>query len=117
MTRVRYSSHRHPAFWGFAVHRVSGIGLALFLPVHFVLLGTALTGEASFDRALAWTDHGAVRFAEWALVVLLAAHLAGGLRILAIEFLPWSERQQTWVALCLAAAAGVGLLFALNLLA
>lgn len=105
----------HPAWWAFLVHRLSGIALALFLPVHFWALGTALGGEAAFDRFLAWTDRPLVKFAEWGLVVLLAAHLAGGLRLLALEFLPWRDWQKSLLALAAGATLAVGLAVALAL--
>jgi fumarate reductase subunit D len=103
----------HPAWWAFIVHRVSGIALALFLPAHFLALGTALSGEAGLDRFLRWTDRPLVKAAEWILVMLLAAHLAGGLRLLALEFLPWREWQKVLAAVAAGFALGAGLLFAL----
>jgi fumarate reductase subunit D len=51
--------------------------------------------------------------AEWGLVTLLAVHLAGGLRLLALEFLPWREWQKALAALGAAAALATGLIFAL----
>ena len=94
--------HRQqPLWWAFALHRVSGLALTLFLPIHFLVLGTALEGEAALDGVLVWTEGGAVKFAEMGLVFLLAIHLLGGLRILAIEFLRWRDWQAT-----LAAVAG-----------
>jgi fumarate reductase subunit D len=47
------------------------------------------------------------------LVVLLAAHLAGGLRLLALEFLPWRNWQKTLAALAAGFALVAGLAFAL----
>ena len=105
----------HTGYWAFVVHRVSGVLLALFLPGHFIALGSALEGAAEFDAFLAWTQMPAVKFAEWGIVVLLAAHLAGGLRVLVLEFLPWRDWQKTLAALAAAAALGVGLAFALAL--
>jgi fumarate reductase subunit D len=105
----------HPAWWAFLVHRLSGIALAVFLPVHFWALGTALGGEAALDRFLAWTERPLVKFAEWGLVVLLAAHLAGGLRLLALEFLPWRDWQKSLLALAAGATFAVGLALALAL--
>jgi fumarate reductase subunit D len=105
----------HPGYWAFLVHRVSGVLLTLFLPAHFIALGSALEGAAAFDGFLAWTALPAVKFAEWGIVVLLAAHLAGGLRVLALEFLPWRGWQKTLAALAAAASLGVGLAFALAL--
>jgi fumarate reductase subunit D len=107
-------AHRsHPAWWAFLVHRLSGIALAIFLPVHFLALGTALAGDAALDRFLHWSEQPLVIAAEWVLVMLLAAHLAGGLRILALEFLPWRGWQKTLAALAGAFALAAGLLFAL----
>ena len=39
-----------------------------------------------------------VKFAEFGLVFLLAVHLFGGLRLLALEFLPWRDWQKTLAA-------------------
>lgn len=104
----------HPAYWGFVAHRVSGIALALFLPLHFLALSRAIHGAAALDSFLAWTADPLVKFAEWGLVVLLAAHLAGGLRVMALEFLGWRAAQKNLVAASAGFALFVGLVFALN---
>lgn len=105
--------HRqHPAWWAFALHRLSGVCLALFLPLHFLVLGLALEGEARLDGLLRWTDNGLVKAAEMGLVFLLAVHLTGGLRLLALELLPWRDWQKTLIAL----ASGASLLAALGFL-
>jgi len=93
------------------IHRLSGIALALFLPVHFWALGRAL----ELDSFLRWTEQPLVRFAEWGIVVLLAAHLGGGLRVLAIEFLDWHEWQKSLATLAGALTVAIGLAFALAL--
>ena len=67
----------HTGSWFALVHRLSGIALALFLPVHFWAIGHTLESAASFDALLEWTNRPLVKFAEWGIVVLLAAHLAG----------------------------------------
>ena len=105
----------HPGFWAFAVHRVSGIALAAFLPVHFWALGSALEGAAAFDSFLAWTERPLVKLAEWGIVLLLAAHLGGGLRVLALEFLPWRDWQKALAAIAAAFSLAAGLAFALAL--
>ena len=106
---------RHTGYWAFLAHRVSGILLTLFLPAHFFALGSALEGEAAFDSFLAWTERPLVKFAEWGIVLLLAAHLGGGLRVLALEFLPWRDWQKSLAAIAAAAAIAVSLAFALAL--
>lgn len=104
----------HPTYLAFVVHRVSGLLLALFLPLHFWALGTAISGEARLDGFLRWTENPLAKAAETILVVLLAAHLAGGLRVLALEFLGWRARQKDMVALSAGIALLVGLVFLLN---
>ena len=93
------------------VHRVSGIALALFLPLHLLTLSTAL----ELDAFLAWTRQPLVKLAEWGIVVALAAHLACGLRVLALEFLPWHDWQKALAATAAAVTLAVGLALALAL--
>ena len=93
------------------IHRLSGLALAVFLPAHFWVLGKGLEMEGF----LRWTEQPMVKLAEWGLVVLLAAHLGGGLRVLAIEFLDWHEWQKSLAALAAAIVFATGLAFALAL--
>lgn len=99
------------SYWVAMVHRVSGIALAVFLPLHFWALSRAL----ELDAFLAWTQQPLVKLAEWGIVVALAAHLAGGLRVLALEFLPWRDWQKTLAAGAAAITVVVGLALALAL--
>ncbi|MEX2241470.1 MAG: succinate dehydrogenase [Burkholderiales bacterium] len=91
-------------------HRLSGIALALFLPAHFWVLSRAL----ELDTFLAWTEQPAVKAAEWGLVTLLALHLAGGLRVLALEFLPWRGWAKGLAAAAAAFALAAGLAFVVS---
>ncbi|HUG77987.1 MAG TPA: succinate dehydrogenase, cytochrome b556 subunit [Burkholderiales bacterium] len=106
---------KESAYWVFVVHRVSGIALAAFLPLHFWALGNALEGQASLDGLLAWTEQPLVKLGEWAIVIALAAHLGGGLRVLALEFLPWRDWQKGLAAAAAALTLAVGLALALSL--
>jgi fumarate reductase subunit D len=108
-------AHRHPAWWAFALHRLSGLALAVFLPLHFWALGRALHGNAALDGFLRFADRPLFKFAEWGLVVLLALHMTGGVRLLLIEFGPWSGLRKNWIAAAAGAAALAGLAFALAL--
>jgi fumarate reductase subunit D len=105
------ATRNHPTYWAFLLHRISGLGLAIFLPLHLYVLALALEGAASLDAFLSWTEMPLVKAAETALVVLLAAHMAGGLRLLALEFLPWRDWQKTLIAVAAAVAVGAGLIF------
>ena len=76
----------------------------MFLPLHFWLLSQALAGEAALDAALDWASGPLFKAAEFGLVFLLALHLFGGLRLLALENLPWRDRQKNLAAMAAAAA-------------
>ena len=93
----------HPLWLAYILHRLSGLALALFLPLHFWVLSLALRDAARLDAFLTLTEMPLVKLAEFGLVFLLAVHFFGGLRLLALEWLPWSAPQKTW-----AAAAGAG---------
>ena len=112
---MKLSPHRaHPLWLVFLLHRISGLALALFLPVHFLALSTALTGPEALDGFLHWTDLTVVKVAESGLVFLLAVHFFGGIRMLAVEFLPWSSRQKAFAAGAVAFAFLVSGTFLLN---
>ena len=111
-----FRARAHPAYWAFLVHRISGLALAVFLPLHFWLLGQAIHGEAALDGILGFTDRMEFKFGEWGLVVLLALHLMGGVRLLLIEFLPWSGLRKNWIAGALGFGIAAGLAFALALI-
>ncbi len=109
----------HPAYWAFLAHRLSGLGLAVFLPLHFWALGQALEGAAALDGFLRFADQPLFKFAEWGLVVLLSLHLMGGVRLLLIEFGPASTSglRKNWIAGAVGFSLATGLAFALSLFA
>ena len=111
---ARHLNHRKSVLWVAAlVHRLSGLALAIFLPLHFLTLGLALHGERELDGFLRWSDQPLVKLAESGLVFLLLVHMLGGLRLLVIENLPWRDGQNELATI----AAGLSAVIALILLA
>ncbi len=107
--------HRsHPLWYAFILHRISGLVLALFLPLHFYTLALALTDPERLDGFFRWTDLFIVKVAEVGLVFLLAVHMLGGVRLMAMEWLPWSDNQKTLAASAGAAALLISGLFFLR---
>lgn len=109
----------HRSYLASIGHRLSGLALAVFLPFHFLLLGSAFNGARGLDRFLVYTDLPLVKVAEWGLVMLLAVHLFFGLRVLMLEFTRWPgqvNRFAAWVVPCGIAAVLVGLVFLLQVL-
>ena len=104
--------HRKNLLWLAALlHRLSGLGLAIFLPVHFLTLGLAIDGEARLESFLRWSDAPAVKIGEAVLMFLLAVHALGGVRLLAIENLAWHDGQKRNAAAATAFAATVAIVF------
>jgi succinate dehydrogenase, cytochrome b556 subunit len=95
---MRRGYRNHTLWVAYLLHRLSGVALALFLPVHFWVLSYALNQPENLDGFLRWSEMGIVKFAEFGLVFLLAAHLFGGLRLMALEWLPWTSGQKTAAA-------------------
>jgi fumarate reductase subunit D len=109
---ARGLKHRGSALWIAAmVHRLSGLALAIFLPVHFFVLGLSFHGGARLDSFLRWSDQPMVKLAEGGLVFLLTVHLLGGLRVLVIENFDWHDGQKQLATLAAAVSAAVAFVF------
>ncbi len=105
------ASHKQPGFLAALLHRLSGIALAIFLPLHFLALGLAIDGEAKLEGFLRWSDQPLVKAAEIGLVFLFTVHLLGGLRILVIENFDWRDGQKQLATLAAALSAIVAFAF------
>jgi fumarate reductase subunit D len=104
--------HRGSTLWIAAmIHRLSGLALAIFLPVHFFVLSLAFHGGTRLDSFLRWCDQPLVKLAEAGLVFLLTVHLLGGLRVLVIENLDWHDRQKQLATLAAAVSVVIALAF------
>lgn len=113
--RHKFSARSHPAYLAFVMHRISGVALALFLPLHFFALSQALNGAAALDGFLAWADRPLLKVAEVGLVIGLSAHLGTGIRLLILEFAPWRDWQKSLVAAAAAVSFAYSLFFVLRL--
>ncbi|OAN76612.1 succinate dehydrogenase, cytochrome b556 subunit [Jannaschia sp. EhC01] len=93
-----YANRAHPLWLAFIIHRLSGLALALFLPAHFWVMAMTLTNPDRFDAFAEITSLNLLKVAEFGLVFLLAVHMFGGLRLMAMEWLPWNGPQKTLAA-------------------
>lgn len=104
----------HRGYLAFAGHRLTGLLLSLFLPIHFLVLGLALEGEDELQRFIRFSDLPLVKFAEWGLVLLLSLHFCFGVRLLALELFAWPDIRDTrlgWIGWGAAISIGVGAVF------
>jgi fumarate reductase subunit D len=110
--RASRLQHRTGVLWIAAlVHRLSGLALAIFLPLHFLTLGLAIDGEARLETFLRWTDAPLVKLSEAGLVFLLLVHMLGGLRLLLLENLDWHDGQKELATLAAAVSAVLAFIF------
>jgi fumarate reductase subunit D len=105
-------AHRISVLWVAAlVHRLSGLALAVFLPLHFLTLGLAIEGEARLESFLRWSDAPLVKLAESCLVFLLLVHMLGGIRLLVLENLDWRDGQKQLATIAAVLSAVIAFLF------
>ena len=95
---MSYKNRAHPLWYAYLLHRLSGLTLVLFLPAHFYVLALVTTDPVAGQVFFHWSDMALVKIAELVLVFLLAVHFFGGLRLLALEWLPWTPRHKTLAA-------------------
>ncbi|HET9615959.1 MAG TPA: succinate dehydrogenase, cytochrome b subunit [Pseudolabrys sp.] len=116
MTTFTDNRRANPTWIAAFIHRISGLTLAAFLPVHFYVLAFALNGEAKLEGFLRWTDQPAVKIAEGALVFLLVVHALGGLRLLLLENTSWRGGQARVALGAIGAAVALAIVFLVRVL-
>lgn len=115
LDRRNNAAHRRQSLWTAAmIHRLSGVLLAVFLPLHFLALGLAIEGEARLETFLRWTDQPLVKLAEAGLMAVLVVHLLGGLRVLVIENLPWRSGYKSAALVAFGCAILAGIVYLLR---
>lgn len=85
-----------------ALHRLTGLGVLLFLFLHIIDIFLVGYGPELFDDLLFIYHHPAFVIGQLALIASVYYHAANGIRILLIDF--WSngykyERQMFWAVL------------------
>ena len=114
--------HRHartrgqPLRLAFILHRLSGVLLALFLPVHFWVLSLVISDADRLTLFLELTEMPLIKLAETLLVCLLAVHFFSGLRLMAFEWFSWPSHQKTSAAAAVSMAILIAMLFFLRTL-
>jgi succinate dehydrogenase / fumarate reductase, cytochrome b subunit len=78
--------------WAWIAHRVTGVGLILFLFAHIVDTAMIGWGADAYDRVTSVYHNPVVRLIELGLVGFVIFHALNGLRIIAIDFWPKATR-------------------------
>ncbi len=74
--------------WSWIAHRVTGVGILLFLFAHIVDTSLVGWGPDAYNRVVAVYHHPVVQFMELGLVGAVIYHGLNGIRIMIIDFWP-----------------------------
>jgi succinate dehydrogenase cytochrome b subunit len=93
--------------WSWLFHRVTGLGVLLFLLVHIVDITLIGFGPKVYNAGVAVFSTGLVRLISLALIASVLYHAFNGLRIMIVDFWPQGhkyQRQMFYAALVLTIA-------------
>ena len=105
------SIRNNPNQLAFVIHRTSGLCLAIFLPIHLYVISLLLKNPQQLDAFLTWTSAPAVKLSETILIMLAGIHLAGGIRILVVEWFSVSGVSSRWISLAAGFSIVCGVVF------
>ncbi len=90
--------------WAWMLHRITGIGVLLFLIVHIVDISLLGFGPTVYNEGIALFGTTVVRVVSLALIGALLYHAFNGIRIMLVDFVPMAVRYQRilfWSAMIL----------------
>jgi succinate dehydrogenase / fumarate reductase cytochrome b subunit len=80
--------------WAWVLHRVTGLGVVLFLILHILDIFLMAAGKEIFEQFLQLYTAAPFRVLESALIFSVIYHALNGLRIIIIDFWPQVGRHQ-----------------------
>lgn len=89
--------------WTYLFHRLTGIGVFLFLIAHIVDTALLGWGPEVFNRVMAIYRHPFFRLSEIFLVAAVLFHTLNGVRLIVVDFWPGATRRHralvrgTWI--------------------
>lgn len=91
--------------WSWLLHRVTGLGVLLFLLLHIVDITLAGFGKKVYDDSIVIFSSPIIRLVSLALIASVLYHAFNGVRIILIDFWPAAHKYQRglfYIALALA---------------
>lgn len=86
--------NRHFGQWSFYINRLTGLVVAIYLPLHIVVNSIALIfGEEAYTRTLAAFDTPILKICEVLLIAAVGFHMFNGIRILLVDFFKMTRSQ------------------------
>lgn len=78
--------------WSYLLHRVTGVGVLVFLLAHIVDTAVIGWGPEPFNKVMALYRHPVFRVSEVGLFAAVLFHALNGLRIVIIDFWPGATK-------------------------
>ena len=80
----RYN-HTRVGWWAWALQRVTGVALVLYLLAHIGVISTAVAGEKTFDDALAFLQTPVFIVLDLLLLAAVVYHTVNGIRVILFD--------------------------------
>ncbi|MGW8317980.1 MAG: succinate dehydrogenase, cytochrome b556 subunit [Candidatus Promineifilaceae bacterium] len=89
--------------WAFALNRLTGLGLVLYLFLHLVVLSILLQGESAWDDFIALVKSPLFLLLDVILIFGILFHGLNGIRVgfVGMGFGIWSQRRMFWVLMAI----------------
>ncbi len=83
--RLIMAYRRFSGSWAYILHRLTGIGLVVYLFVHIWALSSLTKGRAAFAEEMVTFTSPPFKVAEWLLGALVMFHAFNGIRIALVD--------------------------------
>ena len=80
--------------WSWLLHRITGLGVLLFLLVHIVDITLIGFGPKVYNDGIAIFSTGIIRVISMALIASVVFHAFNGIRIILVDFWPSGYKYQ-----------------------
>jgi succinate dehydrogenase / fumarate reductase cytochrome b subunit len=96
--------------WTWILHRLTGLGILLFLVIHVIETGLIIYSPAFYDEALGLYKNPVFRFAELLIFFSVLYHAVNGMRIVVQDFWPVVMQRQKQLVTATAAIVIVAMI-------
>jgi succinate dehydrogenase / fumarate reductase cytochrome b subunit len=76
---------KHTGSWAWILHRITGLGLTVYILVHIIALMSLTKGPTAFNEEMEFFRTPVFLFFEWFLGILVMFHALNGIRIAMVD--------------------------------
>ena len=86
---------KHPGYVAWILHRLTGLGLSLYIFMHIYVIHHISKGKEAFNEVMALVQSPFFHFAEVALLGAVVYHAVNGLRVVLTDYGNMAEKDRT----------------------